>query len=71
MVFTIEPALTIPEDHIYLRLEDVLVITEQGYENLSAFAPEEPDAIEKLMAEPGFAKPAGARSMATTGAAVR
>jgi Xaa-Pro aminopeptidase len=54
MVFTIEPALTIPEDRVYIRLEDVIVMTETGYENLSAFAPIEIDAIEKLMAEPGM-----------------
>lgn len=53
MVFTIEPALTIAEDRTYIRLEDVIVMTETGYENLSAFAPSEPDAIEKLMAETG------------------
>jgi Xaa-Pro aminopeptidase len=53
MVFTIEPALTIAEDRTYLRLEDVIVMTESGYENLSAFAPSEPDAIEKLMSETG------------------
>ena len=54
MVFTIEPALTIPEDRVYIRLEDVILITETGYENLSAFVPIEIDAIEKLMAEPGM-----------------
>jgi Xaa-Pro aminopeptidase len=53
MVFTIEPALTIAGDRTYIRLEDVIVMTETGYENLSAFAPSEPDAIEKLMAETG------------------
>ena len=53
-VFTIEPALTIPEDRVYVRLEDVIVVTETGYENLSAFVPIEIDAIEKLMAEPGM-----------------
>lgn len=54
MVFTIEPALTIPEDRVYIRLEDVLLVTETGYENLSAFVPIEIEAIEKLMAEPGM-----------------
>ena len=54
MVFTIEPALTIPEDRVYIRLEDVILITETGYENLSAFVPMEIDAIEKLMAETGM-----------------
>jgi Xaa-Pro aminopeptidase len=54
MVFTIEPALTIPEDRVYIRLEDVILITETGYENLSAFVPLEIEEIEKLMAEPGM-----------------
>jgi hypothetical protein len=30
------------------------LITEQGYENLSAFVPVEIEAIEKLMAERGL-----------------
>ena len=54
MVFTIEPAMTIPEDRVYIRLEDMIVITPGGYENMSAFAPTEIEAIEKLMAEPGL-----------------
>lgn len=54
MIFTIEPALTIPEDRVYVRLEDVILITDKGYENLSAFVPMEPEAIEKLMAEEGI-----------------
>lgn len=54
MVFTIEPALTIEEDRVYIRLEDVIVITETGFENLSESLPYEIDAIEKLMAEPGL-----------------
>jgi Xaa-Pro aminopeptidase len=56
MVFTIEPALTIPEDRVYIRLEDMILITDTGYENLSGFVPSEIDAVEKLMAEPGIAQ---------------
>jgi Xaa-Pro aminopeptidase len=56
MVFTIEPALTVLEDRIYIRLEDMIVITPTGHENMSGFAPIEIDAIEKLMAEPGIAQ---------------
>jgi Xaa-Pro aminopeptidase len=52
MVFTIEPALTIPEDKVYIRLEDAILITPTGYENLSAFVPMDIEGIEKLMAEP-------------------
>lgn len=56
MVFTIEPALTIPEDRVYVRLEDMILMTATGYENLSAFAPVEVADVERLMAEVGFAE---------------
>jgi Xaa-Pro aminopeptidase len=54
MMFTIEPALTIPEERVYVRLEDAILITPDGYENMSGFVPVEPDAIERLMAEEGM-----------------
>ena len=54
MIFTIEPAMQIDDEHLGLRLEDMILITETGYENLSAFVPVEIDAIEKLMAERGL-----------------
>jgi Xaa-Pro aminopeptidase len=54
MVFTIEPALVIPDDRVYLRLEDVIVITETGYENLSESLPYEIADIEATMAAPGL-----------------
>lgn len=54
MVFTIEPQFRVPEDRIYIRLEDVILITEDGAENLSEFVPLEMDAIERVMAEPGL-----------------
>jgi Xaa-Pro aminopeptidase len=53
-VFTIEPAMQIPEEHLGIRLEDMIVITETGYENLSAFVPVEIADIEKLMAKRGL-----------------
>ncbi|MBI1766337.1 MAG: aminopeptidase P N-terminal domain-containing protein [Acidobacteria bacterium] len=53
-LFTIEPAMTIPDEHLGLRLEDVILMTETGYENMSAFVPVEIAAIEKLMTEPGM-----------------
>ena len=62
MVFTIEPALTIPDERIYVRLEDVFLVTETGVENLSTLAPEEPEAIERLMKEKGIGKRPMARA---------
>ena len=49
-LFTIEPEMRIEEDHEGFRLEDMLLITDTGYENLSAFVPIEIPDIEKLMA---------------------
>jgi Xaa-Pro aminopeptidase len=53
-IFTIEPAMQIPDEHVGIRLEDMLLITENGYENLSSFVPVEIADIEKIMAEPGL-----------------
>jgi len=50
-VFTIEPAMQIPEEHLGLRLEDMILVTDGGYENLSAFVPIDIDAVEQTMAE--------------------
>ena len=62
-LFTIEPAMTIPDEHVGIRLEDVILMTAGGYENLSAFVPVEIADIERLMAEPGLSdkqmKPTG------------
>ena len=66
MVFTIEPALTIPEDRIYIRLEDMLLVTDTGYENMSAFAPVEAGDIEKLMAETGMGGQKGRKTGSTS-----
>jgi Xaa-Pro aminopeptidase len=53
-VFTIEPAMQIPDEHIGIRLEDMILITENGYENLSAFVPVEIADIEKMMSRRGL-----------------
>jgi len=54
MVFTIEPQFRVPEEQIYIRLEDVILITEDGAENLSGFVPMDMDGIEALMREKGL-----------------
>ena len=54
MVFTIEPALRVPEEQINIRLEDMILITERGVEVLSRFVPMEIDDIEKVMSVEGM-----------------
>lgn len=56
MIFTIEPAMQIEDEHLGLRLEDMILITPTGYDNMSAFVPIEIEAIEKLMKEPGLSR---------------
>jgi Xaa-Pro aminopeptidase len=54
MVFSIEPQFRIPEEKIYIRLEDMIVITETGAEVLSDFVPMEIEDLEKLYQEDGL-----------------
>jgi Xaa-Pro aminopeptidase len=53
-VFSIDPQLRVPEEHIYLRYEDVVVVTEKGYENFTDFLPSELDDLEKLVGQGGM-----------------
>ncbi|HSD18126.1 MAG TPA: aminopeptidase P N-terminal domain-containing protein [Thermomonas sp.] len=53
MVFTIDPMIWIHEERQYVRMEDVVVVTAGGAENLSAFVPSSADEIERMMAETG------------------
>lgn len=55
-VFTIEPQMTMEGGELSARLEDMILITETGYENMSAFVPVEIGDIERLMAEPGLGR---------------
>lgn len=48
-VFTIEPQMRLEDEHLGVRLEDMILITETGYENLSQFVPIEVRDIEALM----------------------
>lgn len=49
MVITIEPGLYIPEENIGIRIEDMVLVTEDGGEVLSDALPKEPDAVQALI----------------------
>jgi Xaa-Pro aminopeptidase len=52
-VFSIDPMMWVRDERLYVRLEDVGVVTEDGWENFSAFAPTKIEDIEALMREEG------------------
>jgi Xaa-Pro aminopeptidase len=52
--FTIEPQFRVPEAGIYIRLEDMIVITDTGVRILSDWLPRDIAGVEKVMKEPGL-----------------
>ena len=54
IVLTVDPQLIIPEERRYIRVEDTVVITGDGIENLTRAAPLELDEVEGVMREEGL-----------------
>jgi Xaa-Pro aminopeptidase len=53
-VFAVDPQMWIPEEKLYIRVEDTVVVTDSGIENLTADAPLELEDVEALMQGPGM-----------------
>ena len=51
IVFSVDPQMWIPEERLYIRVEDTVVVTESGIEVLTRSAPLEPDDVEAVMKE--------------------
>jgi Xaa-Pro aminopeptidase len=49
VVITVEPGIYIPEKKIGIRIEDVVLVTADGYRLLSGKVPRDPDEIERWM----------------------
>jgi len=49
MVFTVEPGIYIREENMGIRLENDIVITESGYDDLMGNIPIEIEEIEQIM----------------------
>ena len=54
MVFTIDPMIWIHEERLYIRIEDMALVTEDGVENLSAFVPSRLEEVEATIRERGL-----------------
>jgi Xaa-Pro aminopeptidase len=50
MVITVEPGVYIPEEDIGIRIEDMVLVTEDGGQVLSASLPREIEDIERALA---------------------
>ena len=53
MVFSVDPTIRVPEENLYLRYEDTVVVTEDGVENFTDFLASELDDLEALTREDG------------------
>ncbi len=54
MVFTIDPMIWIHEERLYVRIEDVALVTKDGVENMSGFVPSRLEDVEAVIKEKGL-----------------
>lgn len=53
MVFSIDAMIWVPEKALYIRMGDIVVVTEYGVEKFSDNLPVDMDDIERLMDKSG------------------
>jgi Xaa-Pro aminopeptidase len=54
IMIALDPMMWVPQEKLYIRIENMVVVTENGAENLSDIIPSKLDDIEKLMKEKGI-----------------
>jgi Xaa-Pro aminopeptidase len=52
-VFAVDPMMWIPEEKLYVRMEDTVLVTKDGIENFTAFLASTPEEIEAVMKQDG------------------
>jgi Xaa-Pro aminopeptidase len=52
-VFAVDPMMWIPEEKLYVRMEDTVLVTKDGIENFTAFLASTPEEIEAVMTQDG------------------
>jgi len=53
-VFAVDPQLRVPDEQLYIRVEDTVAVTEDGVENFTAFLPADLDSIEAIVGRGGI-----------------
>jgi Xaa-Pro aminopeptidase len=53
-VFTVDPMMWIPDEKLYVRMEDTILVTRTGIENFTASLASTPDEIEAVMKQDGI-----------------
>jgi len=54
VVFTVDPMMWIPDEKLYVRMEDTVVVTKDGIENFTAALASTPEEIEAVMKQEGI-----------------
>jgi len=54
VVFTVDPMMWIPDEHLYVRMEDTIVVTRDGMENFTPALASTPEEIEAVMRQDGM-----------------
>ena len=53
-VFTVDPMMWIPDEKLYVRMEDTILVTRTGIENFTASLASTPEEIEAVMKQAGI-----------------
>jgi Xaa-Pro aminopeptidase len=54
LVFAVDPELVVPEEQLYIRVEDTVLVTAGLIENLTSECPREMDDVEKIVGQHGM-----------------
>ncbi len=54
VVFTVDPMMWIPDEKLYVRMEDTVVVTKDGMENFTGDLASTPEEIEAVMKQDGL-----------------